>query len=275
MVTSGYVWDEIASVIRSPDLDTLKSMKRSCQLAYYGLIGILPWQACRRKLSATLSATESYLLPADLVGIEAVYDSANEVEYFPGVQWGIITRPTWYYLDPVEDALMILQSIKVISLADVWTGGTWDASYIGEYIRFGKEPGKYKITDTRKFIPRYYGPTLDRVTGHIRPTGTRKLACVDDENDRVSGAMDIYYWAYPSPLYDESQDIVLPASRPLELLTLIRMLGTKDQRENVADRYRSEYYEALENMKAMNPRFVQPKEPINRAGVSVFNMQHR
>jgi hypothetical protein len=274
-MTAGYVWDEIASVLRDTGNDTLESMKRSCQMSYYYLIGLLPWESCRRKLSATLSATASYLLPADMVGIESVYDSANEIEYLPGTKWGSIIRPTWFYLDPVEDALALLSRITVVSLSNVWTGGTWDASYIGEYIRFGKEPGIYKITSANTFTPRYYGPSLNAVTGTIRPAGTKKLACVDDGGDRVSGAMDIYYWAYPPPLYDESQDIVLPASRPLELQTLIRMLGTKDRRENAADRYREEYRDALISMKAMNPRFTQPKEPVNRNGSAMFDMRHR
>lgn len=275
MITAGNIWVEIASVVRDNSNDGMASLKKSCQLSYYHLIGLLPWESCRNKLSVTLSATESMLLPADMVGTESVYDSANEIEYFPGTRWGQIVRPTWFYLDPVTDALVLLQNITVASLASVWTGGTWAASYIGEYIRFGKEPGIYKITAENTFTPRYYGPHLDRVTGHIRPAGTRKIACVNDEGDRVAGAMDIYYWSYPAPLYDESQDIMLPASRPLELQTLIRMLGTKDRRESAADRYRDEYKEALDQMKAMNPRFTQPKPPVNRVGGAVFNMNHR
>ena len=275
MITAGYVFDEIAAAIHLNDKDTMADIKHSCMLAYYKLIGMVPWQACRRKLSATISGTVSYLLPADLVGIEAIYDSSNTEEYYPGTEWGITTTPTWFYKDTTKDSLVLLQNITVKTLANVWTGGTWDASYIGEYVRFGKEPGIYKITAENTFTPRYYGEQLNRVTGTIRPAGTRKLACVDDENDRVAGAMDIYYWAYPAPLYDESQDILLPASRPLELLTLIRMLGTKDRSESAADRYRAEYGSALSEMKAMNPRFIQPKEPVNRAGVSAFNMSHR
>lgn len=274
-VTAGMVWDEIASVIRESDNDALASMKRSCQMSYENLISKLPWEACRAKKSITLSSSAATLLPADMVGIEAVWDSANEVEYFPGVQWGPIVRPTWFTLDPITDALALLQNISVETLSNVWTGGTWVASYIGEYIRFGKEPGIYKITAANTFTPRYYGPRMTRVTGHIRPAKTKQIACVDDESDRVSGAVDIYYWSYPAPLYDESQDIMLPASRPLELQTLIRMLGTKDRRENASDRYRDEYREALDQMKAMNPRFVQPKAPTNRVGGAVFDMNHR
>ena len=273
--TAGQIWDEIASGLHSPDSDTLKSMKRSCQMSYENLISKLPWETCRKKLSATLSASAATLLPADMVGIEAVWDSANSIFYVPGVQWGPIVRPTWFTLDPITDALALLPTLTVETLANVWTGGTWAASYIGEYIRFGKEPGIYKITAENTFTPRYYGPRLSRVTGHIRPAKTKQIACVDDEGDRVAGTMDIYYWSYPAPLYDESQDILLPASRPLELQTLIRMMGTKDRRENAADRYREEYKDALEEMKAMNPRFVQPKEPTNRVGGAVFNMTHR
>ena len=141
MITSGNIWEEVSDVVRDDSADIMKSIKRSCQLSYYHLWGMLPWEAGRRKLSATLSASASYLLPADMVGIESVYDSANEIQYCPGTQWGKTIRSTWFFLDPVEDALVLLNNLTVESSANKWTGGTWDASYIGEYIRFGKESG--------------------------------------------------------------------------------------------------------------------------------------
>src|SRR3990167_7904059 len=145
-MTAGYIWDEIADMINEHGKDVRESIKRSCQIVYYHLIGLCPWEATRQRLTATLSATASYLLPANLVGIEAVYDATNEIEYFPGTRWGAIIRPTWYYLDPVTDPLALLQSISVASLASVWTSGAWLATYVGEYIRFGKEPGLHNIT---------------------------------------------------------------------------------------------------------------------------------
>jgi len=189
---------------------------------------------------------------------------------------GPIVRPTWFTLDPITDALAILQNISVSSLANKWTGGTWAASYIGEYIRFGKEPGIYKITAENTFTPRYYGPKLTRVTGHIRPAKTKQIACVDDQGDegcRCHGYLLLVVSG--SALVTNPRTYCFHPSRPLELQTLIRMLGTKDRRENVADRYREEYVTALEDMKAMNPRFSQSKEPTNRVGGSVFNMNHR
>lgn len=274
MNTAGYIWDEILSATRNSSNDDVESMKRSCQIAYYHLIGLLPWDACRSKLSVAVSAGAAALLPADMVNIEAIWDSTNKIEYLPGAQWGSIVRPTWFTLDPVKDSLALLANITVDTLANKWTGGTWSDSYIGEHIRFGKEPGIYKITAENTFAPHYYGPRIDRVIGHIRPAGTKQLACVDEYGDRISGTMDVYCWTYPAPLYEESQDILLPSTRPLELQTLIRMLGTKDRRENAADRYREEYKESLAEMKAMNPRFTRPAEPTNRSGYHPFCMTH-
>ena len=124
MTTVGYIWQEVMKLARASDNDDLAAMRGSCQLAYYNLWGMLPWEAGRRKLSATLSSAASYLLPANLVGIEAVWDNTNEVGYFPGTRWGKIIRPTWFFLDPVEDALALLSNITIKNLANVWTGGT-------------------------------------------------------------------------------------------------------------------------------------------------------
>jgi hypothetical protein len=176
--------------------------------------------------------------------------------------------------DPVKDPLALLQNISVVQGARVWTSGTWDASYIGEYVRFGKELGVYKITTVNTFTPRYYGPALDRVNGHVRPAGTKKIAGVDDNGDRSGASVGLYYWAYPSPLYDEEQDILLPSSRPLELGTAIRMLTEKDRRDNAADRMRMEYVTALAEAKSMNPRQSSIAKPTNAKGYHPFDMRH-
>jgi hypothetical protein len=209
-----------------------------------------------------------------MVNIEAVYDSANHNEYIPGVQWGCSTRRTWFFEESVQDALALLTRVSVTSKTGVWTGGVWSAAYIGEYIRFGQEPGIHKITAENTFTPRYYGPNLSNVTGIIRPAGTRRLAATDTTGTRDGSAVDVHYWAYPSPLYDEEQDIMLPASKPLELATIIRMMGSKDKREFAADRYRNEFREALDQAKAMNPRFTQSAPATNAAGCRAFNMEH-
>jgi len=100
------------------------------------------------------------------------------------------------------------------------------------------------------------------------------MMLTDENDDYVGGTVMMYYWAYPSPLYMDDQDILLPSSRALELATFIRMLGSKDRRESDADRYRAEYRGALDNMIAMNPRFNRPMPPTNMQGDKVFDMRH-
>jgi hypothetical protein len=275
MITAGYIWDSIQNLVRLHGNDDLDDIKNQCQLAYYDIWGQHPWYAGRAKSSITFSATAGALLPGDLCGIEQVYDSSNEYDYYPGSEAGDHELHTWFYTDPVTDALAILTNINVESLANTWTGGTWSASYIGEYVRFGKEPGVYLITAENTFTPRYYGPRLNLVKAMIRPAGTKKIAAYDEDNDRVGAALDVYYWKYPAPLYDETQDILLPSARVLELGTAIRMLGEKDRRDNAADRMRTEYYSALEMAKAMNPRIIRAHKPVNAQGYSAFDMTHR
>jgi len=275
MIAAGMVWEEVAKLIRDPSKGTMIDIKNSCMMAYYDIWGKHPWHAGRESMSVTLSATAGVLLPADMAGIEHVYDSTDDVDYIPGAAWGGHVCPTWFLTDPVVDALALLLNVTVESLANAWADGTWVAAYIGEYIRFGKEPGIYKITAENTFTPRYYGPRMDSVTGVVRPAGTKKIAAFDDDNTRSGEVVDVHYWRYPPPLYDDSQDILLPSSRPLELATAIRMMGEKDRRETAADRLRAEYTSALEDAKSMNPRYMRPSKAVNQSGYAPFDMNHR
>lgn len=275
MITAGMIYKVVSDAMRADGLDDEAAIKLTCQMAYYEIWGMLPWDAGRRKVSVTLSATAGVVLPADMVGIESVRNPATGAVFMPGAQWGAGVRPTWFFLNSTFDPLALLDRVSVSNTANVWTGGTWDAAYIGEYIRFGDQSGIYKITADHTFTPRYYGPKLDGVTGAVRPAGTKSMACTDEYGAQVSGAHDVYYWTYPPPLFDESQDILLPASRALELLTLIRMIGGKDRRDTVAQKYQDEYPRALSDLKAMNPRFISPQEPTNRTGAAMFDMRHR
>ena len=284
MITAGMVFKEIADELNQHDDDSLVSMKRSCNLSYYEIWGKFPVEAGRREVELDFSDADSahtMLLPGDLCGVEAVIANASTgssrrygIEYVPGARFGNTGRATYAFKNPIQDALAILTDVSVVNLASVWTGGTWDASHIGEYVRFGSNPGIYKITAENTFTPRFYGETIFGGLATIRPTGTRRMMLTDENDDYVSGTVMLYYWAYPSPLYMDDQDILLPASRALELATFIRMLGPKDRRESDADRYRAEYREALDAMIAMNPRFTRPMPPTNMQGDKAFDMRH-
>jgi hypothetical protein len=281
MITAGNIWAEIASELRQFDDDYLKQIKSSCQLSYFDLASKTPWEILRREASFNFAnadpTTHTMLMPADLLGIEAVfgtYGTHNNIEYMAGSRYGNVQRSTYAFAHPVQDALAVFSDVTVLNLGTTWTGGTWDASYIGEGIRFGAEPGIYTITAANTFTPRYYGESIMSGIATIRPVGTKRMLVKNEYGEAVTPTVNVYYWVSPIPLYCDEQDIFLPTARPLELATLIRMLGSKDRRESDADRYRAEYREALQEAIAMNPRFSRPRAPTNQHGYRVFDMDH-
>ena len=269
---------EVEAAVRLHGADNLDEMKRSCNLAYYELCGHASWLQLRRKVSINFTSKDSnnaMLLPGDLAGIDAVWDSDRE--YFPS-GWGRSENDAsesdisyrWFYTEPASDALAILSSIRMNVGASTFTGGTWDASYIGEYMQVAAELGSYKLTGTRTFEPRWYGPRLGGAAAdsylQIRPPGTKRFSIVNDEGDFEANTVTVYYWVLPPPLYQDHQPIMLPDHRALELLTIIRVLGLKDRKETIADRYRAEYSDALAKMENMNPNFVAPSQMKDRYG---------
>ena len=56
--------------------------------------------------------------------------------------------------------------------------------------------------------------------------------------------MNVYYWKFPPPLYRDTDYVMLPNTRILELETLIRYMGHVKKREFNADVYRKELYGA-------------------------------
>ena len=277
MITAGNVWAEIASELHRTTDGDLDQIKASCQLAYWELIPKAPWESLRREIEldfANADVDHTMLLPANLCQIEAVIGH-NHIDYLPGSRYGSMQRPTYAYMNPQQDALAVFTDVSVVSLSNTWTGGTWDAAYIGEFIRFGDSPNLYQITAQNTFTPRFYADNQEMGLAFIRPAGTRRIVLKDECGNHVKPKVVVYFWEYPLSLYFPEQEILLPASRPLELLTFIRMLGGKDRRESDADRYRAEYKDALADMIAMNPRMIVPKAPTNSLGQPVFCMNHR
>ena len=277
-VPFGKIIKEVEAAVRLHGADDLEEIKRSCNLAYYQLCGQASWLPLRRKISVNFASKDSnnaMLLPGDLAGIDAVWDSDRE--YLPA-GWGRSENDDsetdvsyrWFYTEPVSDALAILSSIRLDEGATVFTGGSWDADYIGEYMQIADEQGSYKLTDTRTFTPRWYGPRLGGAAANsyiqVRPAGTKRISIVNDEGDFEENTVTVYYWVLPPPLYKDYQPILLPSSRPLELLTIIRMLGTHDRKEGIASIYRAEFPKALAEMESLNPSFISPQIPLDRKG---------
>ena len=81
------------------------------------------------------------------------------------------------------------------------------------------------------------------------------MSIIDPGEEYSRVTVTVYYWALPQPLYRAGDIVLLPTTRPLELLTLVRTIGTHGKREQSADRYRQEFDAEISKAIAMNPSF--------------------
>jgi hypothetical protein len=281
MINAGYLWDEISAALRLFGADDILSIKKSTNMSYFHLCSLRSWVDLRKRTTIDFSSHDSnnsVNLPGDLAGVDAVWDSADHYQFNLCDRWQAEHSDEndedlnyrWFYTDAEVDSLAILTGVSLNQGGNTFTCDNWSDSYIGEYITIGNELGVYKLTAANTFTPRWYGPKLTGAPNEdiqVRPAGTKRFSIVDYNGDFMSGTtVHLYYWRKPTPLYLASQPILLPDYKPLELLTIINVLGLKDRKENVADNYRIQYDKAFALMDAMNPAFESPFMPLNRDG---------
>ena len=277
----GYLIEECKSALRLQGADDVNQIMMSANMAYSHLALLRSWAPLRRKITISFSsadANQSCLLPGDLIGIDAVYDSNHRHEYLASDQaYSENTERReddrtfkWFYTSPETDALAILTNVALQQSSNTFTAPGWQASYIGEYMAVGNELGIYLLTGSQTFSPRWYGTQLNGSPTdviQIRPAGTKRFSVRDyDGKFSATSSVIVYYWAAPTPLYLPNQPILLPDYKPLMLLTLIDVLGTKDRKNTVVEPFRLEYEKALSTMESLNPEFQQPSIPLNRFG---------
>ena len=286
MITFGQVCQQVSQDIHETTSDDIENIKSKAVMVQYELVPKAPWEAMRQEYFADFSLSDptyhTMLMPADLCNVEGVFETSAQGasqyygrEYLPGSRFGNAQRPTYAFTRPVTSPLAVLQNVSVVSLSNTWGGGTWSPSYIGEYIRFGSSQGLYKITAQNTFDPIFFGDDIVQDVAFIRPVGTRNMILKDESGNLIKPKVTIYYWHYPPPLYLESQDILFPSSRALELAIQLRMFK-KDRRDNRdLDELKLDFKDAMDEMVSQNPRFIKPQAPTNALGGSVFNMNHR
>jgi len=153
--------------------------------------------------------------------------------------------------------------LDVVTGASTLTSATLTASpETGEFIKFGDEPGIYELTAATTFTPAYQGKNLSDARFQVRLPGTKKFTVLDPAAEYDSNAsVVLHYWKMPPPLYRESDLVLLPSARPLELMTLIRFIGQQRKSESDANVFRQELAGAdgksgvLADMMRDNPSF--------------------
>lgn len=282
MITAGMIWDKVASDLHEETQDDREKIKANCALAYYELISKCAWESLRREVYLDFAnadpITHAMLMPANMVNVEAVFETAPGAtqyfgrEYLPGSRFGNAHRPTYAFTRPVTTPLAVLQNVSVVSLSNTWGGGTWDASYVNEYIRFGDNQGLYKITAPNTFEPIFFGDIIEGDVAFIRPVGTRNMILKDESGNLIAPKVTVYFWVYPPPLTTDEQDILLPSSRPLELMIYLRMVRKDRRSQTDIDDLKMDLREAIDSMVASNPKFISPKPPTNAHGGSIFGL---
>ncbi|MBU0677126.1 MAG: hypothetical protein KJ626_03340, partial [Verrucomicrobia bacterium] len=142
------------------------------------------------------------------------------------------------------------------------------AAMIGEYVKFGSEPGAYLLTAEKSIAPAAYrGPRIDNDWIQVRPPSTRRISLTDGLGDRIGATATVHYWVYPEPLYMEWQETPDYLFDPLKLLACIQLIGfTADKKSGLAATLSSQYIEALSLAKLRNPKAPMQDTPRDRTG---------
>jgi len=250
------VVDFVCGDLKMYDPETKEKVMPAIQRAWYKLIGRYAWQFCRRSVTLAYSSTDTngVLLPGNMVNLIGPIQDSSDVMYVensPHILPSNIDQ-YFYYLNDVE-VLSLVEggtacTIKEGATTFTWTG-TWLAAYVGEYVRFGDEPGAYLVSASKTISENYWGPRISSGALMIRPKDTRRISFVDGNGDSVTFAGNAHYWAFPAPLYKEWQTFPEHLFEPLKWAAAMEVKGhTVDSKRGLAVQDYKPAFDAALNM---------------------------
>lgn len=237
------------------------------------------WLLLRRKMTIDLadssetSGEEGVWLPANLSGVDAVQDVETGEYYYrrEASDVGNVEYPMNRYsvyapgLAPLfwTDDLNITKGDTKLVSANL--SQETAADYVGEWCRLGSEPGFYKIGSDFTLESRYWGEQLSSESLEIRPSSQKKLVVWDKHDDvKTSGEITLYYWIYHPPMYRDSDELLFPYPRLVELMMQKEAKGSISRRAR--DPLNMEIDDAWKETVRLNPSFVIPASPLDRVG---------
>ena len=236
---------------------------------YFRLCRKYSWVSLRDKVTLDFSSMigiEGLQLPSNLFGIDSVYDTAQGFEYYhrdrnyPNVDEKLYR---FYTYKPEYEDLFFSDDATVNQDENTFTCDSLATDYTGEYVRFGTDLGFYKLTAEKTFSPTYRGSNLGEVDIRIRPCETENILTIDfSDTIMTENKVDVYYWKAPLPLHRDSDPILLPGGKILEIMLLRELPEAKSYRP-VSD---SEIDKTLASTLDMNPEFSQNRMSRDRTG---------
>jgi len=271
MIPAGQVVEDVlVHSNHKADAEMIERVWRILQKNYFHLCKKWSWKALRRRTELDFTADSDdtgIYLPANLFGIDMVRDQTDDKEFMPRDYSGALEPDDWgyrYYTYAPSQTDAFAKNDLVLAPSEDTGTNTFASSdlgsedYTGDYIRFGSELGYYLLTDATEFTPYYFGPELNQERYIIRPKETEKMVIVDSaENNLTDRTVEVYYWEAPQPLYRDYDMIVLPLSKPLELMTIREVPECKARRPVSQQEIDSAVKEAL----ALNPDFPRATKP--------------
>lgn len=209
---------------------------RQLNTEYFNLCAEYSWTALRGDpvavdFSASGVDATGLWLPSDLLGIDFVWDSTNEVEFFN--QDRVATKDDgwgnrYYTYFPSRTSLWEGTDCYVSKGGSSFTSALLTADGEdpdGQYVQFDDELGMYLVSSATTpftFTPVYHGENKSRTPFAVRPwASTRKMSIIDEAEDYLyDRSVDVYYWKMPVPLYRNQDIILLPTSDILKFRTL-------------------------------------------------------
>lgn len=274
MSAVGDIYDFAYDVIQLRDNDTKKRVAKAVRTAHYSLMRAAPWDFARRTktITPTDSDTEGVLMPSDMVAIIDPIKDSDDHLYFRTDSNRLPINSNQYYWSFDAGAVSPLLAKKGVTIdqgASTFTlAAGWDAAMIGEYVKFGSEPGAYLLTAEKSIAPaEYRGPRIDNDWIQVRPPSTRRISLTDGLGDRLGSAVVVNYWAYPEPLYMEWQEVPDYIFEPLKFLACMELVGfTADKKTGLYDKLSDQYVESLSLAKIRNPQPPMQDTPRDRTG---------
>jgi len=264
---------EVAYRTHSPE--RIAKVWRLYNQFYFALCKEHSWLWLRDTITLDFTSTEAseelgMRLPSNVFGIDRVRDEDNNIEFIDRNSHDVDPDEDLhrFYTYHASDTAAFPGTDLVLNSGD--TGTTTFASalltadgtdYTGEYVKFGSELGYYLLSAAMTFGPTYFGPNINPLTPGdfaIRPKETLTLNIVDTgKSPMLDRTVTVYYWKAPSVLYRESDMVMLPSLKALELQVMREMSETKERRPVS----QGEIDRAVAKTLTLNPDAPRPSRP--------------
>ena len=283
MITTGELRDDVLRALRRTNSEDDKNMvMRFINRFYFSICRSIPIKELRRRITVDLSSatySSGMWLKSNMADILRVVDVTDEFEYVPRDRASINADETsnrFYDYIPSGDALFTGSDAEVLQGRTTFTSSSLTADHTGEYVKFGSEPGFYLLSAINTFSPTYWGETLHESDFVIRPVGTRKLVCLDAENDEITD-LSVYvdYWELPPPLYKDTDVPLLPSTRALELMVMKEAMIIIGKRQLSANSFDKDIKDAMIELSKLNPppeTILRPRDNQNATFTMATNM---